>query len=580
MTDKTLLIEPSPGPLRFGKYVLTREVLGEGACALVYRARHIDLGDDVAVKLMELPRGGADREIYERFVVEAQKLRLLSKAHRHVIRIEDFGETDRHVYIAMELAQSSLQERIQRERPFSVSNALRIGIDIGAALHASHERGLVHRDVKPANILFRTNGEAVLSDFGIAKELGQDQGRTLQNRLIGTPRYMSPEQARGSNQAVGARSDQFSLAVVLYELLCGAHPFAASDTQETLRRIRTASPPLPRSLRAELRPELEDVLLRALNKSPRKRYRSMADLVAALQKVMREIDQPDSIRVRQSGTTVAGVLRVGVPAATIVGVALGIAMLMRGLHPESAEAMLTEKSNSVAESPCESRERAPVVAVVATQAPAEPSLRAIPPSPQTPAEGQKPAAFEPPTAPEPVDPEPSTPERDPAGLSLTDLTAAQVRVFVDVRAQNAGGTEEWVREMRSELAELVSQRGFRVLHARQDRSSCDLVLHVQLSSSTRYLRAGLLRVQMSARAHLDNVAAELRDGSPIRRQSLQQHRDEGQAYAAAFAELVNRLEEPVKKTLETARERLNETRRSQPKPDVRDRHPKSSSAWK
>ncbi|MCB9892664.1 MAG: serine/threonine protein kinase [Planctomycetes bacterium] len=315
---------------KFGKYELSDDVLGQGGCAIVYRARHVDLGDDVAIKLMPAPRGEDDRPRYERFVDEAKKLRDLGKAHRHIVRIEDFGEVGDAVYVAMELAHGCLKNRLERDGRLRIDEAVGITEQIGEALHAAHEKGIVHRDVKPANILFRENGEPVLTDFGIAKELGQDLGLTTDKQVLGTPLYMSPEQSIGSRR-LDARSDQFSLAIVLFEMLCGQRPFRGTSTEELVRKIRTTKPPMPRSLRCDVPEALEAVLMRALHKNPRKRYSSTLDFVRAARDAIRIDATSDGLsKTWGAERTKTRALAWSLPIGGSLFAVAGLAMLLLG----------------------------------------------------------------------------------------------------------------------------------------------------------------------------------------------------------------------------------------------------------
>jgi serine/threonine-protein kinase PpkA len=252
------------------------EVLGSGAMATVYRAIQQALERKVALKLMA-EHLSANSEYHERFLNEAKHIAKLN--HPNVITIHDVNLYQSHYYIAMEyLSGGTLRERIRKG--LTPPQALNILRQIAAALDCAHQQEIIHRDVKPANILFRADGTAVLSDFGIAKRLNDDAGLTKEGFIVGTPYYMSPEQ--GSGKGIDARSDLYALGVVFYEMLTGQVPYRGSDTTSTI--IKHMTDPVPR---------LPDNLLmyqplidRLMAKKGEDRIQTAAELIQAIDQLL------------------------------------------------------------------------------------------------------------------------------------------------------------------------------------------------------------------------------------------------------------------------------------------------------
>ena len=230
---------PIPG------YRILRE-LGRGGMATVYLAEQESLGRVVALKRLQV-QGAADAELAQRFLHEARTVAQL--AHPHIVAIYDFGAVPSGPYLAMEyLGAGDLKQRIETG-PLRPALALKVVAEVARALDHAHRRGIVHRDVKPENILFRDDGSAVLSDFGIARTTSRATRLTGIGLAIGTPRYMSPEQARGRADLDG-RSDLYSLGVVLFEVLTGQEPYRAeSDLDVVVQHVQAPLPRLPEPLR-------------------------------------------------------------------------------------------------------------------------------------------------------------------------------------------------------------------------------------------------------------------------------------------------------------------------------------------
>lgn len=246
-----------------------RERIGQGGGSTVYRAIDHRLGRDVAVKVLG-PELASDPAFVERFRREARAAASLS--HPNVVAVHDWGERDGSYHIVMELvAGNDLKSEIRHRGALPEAEALRIAMQIAAGLDAAHRRGVIHRDLKPQNVLLDPNGHVKVADFGIARVSGQSQ-LTRTDELFGTVHYLSPEQAEG--KPADERSDLYSLGIVLYEMLTGTLPFEADTPIAVASMHLREAPPPPRTIRPELSRETESVVLRALEKDPARRYQS------------------------------------------------------------------------------------------------------------------------------------------------------------------------------------------------------------------------------------------------------------------------------------------------------------------
>ncbi len=265
----------------FGKYAVTAQI-GRGGMADVYRARHPTLDRDVAIKVIQ-PQFVTTGEFEERFRREAKLV--ASLRHPNIVQVYDYDVVDGQPYMVMEfldgasLAERLAQYRARGERP-PLDETPHILEAIAAALDYAHDRGAIHRDVKPANILFTSTGEPVLTDFGIAKMVGGAVQLSARGMPIGTPAYMSPEQAQA--EPVDARTDIYSLGVVLYEMIAGRVPFLGESPTAVMMQHLTAEPPPPRQFNADLPEAIQAVVLRALAKKPEARFATAGDLARAL----------------------------------------------------------------------------------------------------------------------------------------------------------------------------------------------------------------------------------------------------------------------------------------------------------
>lgn len=267
----------TPGLVLGGRYAVEAEV-GRGGMGVVYRARDKELGETVALKVIA-PHLASDPQVAERFRREVGASRKVT--HPNVVRLFDLGQADGHLFYSMEWFDGqSLEERLHRAPQLPLSEARRIFLAVCDGLAAAHQVGVVHRDLKPGNILVGDEGAVKLIDFGLASAAGS-VGLTATGLLVGTPAYMAPEQVRGGTQ--DERTDIYALGVVLYRALTGALPFDGKNPIAMGFAHVSETPKPPRVLRPELPAEAEAVILRAMAKEPRERYPRARDLRAALE---------------------------------------------------------------------------------------------------------------------------------------------------------------------------------------------------------------------------------------------------------------------------------------------------------
>lgn len=333
---------------RVGPYELVRE-LARGGMGAVYLARRPGLDRDVALKLL-LSGAGADPEEIERFRREARVSARLR--HPHIVAIHDVGQDGGDHYLVMDLIEGeSLAGRLKRDGPLEVDALVRIGQSLAEALAYAHRQSVLHRDLKPHNVLLDSAEHAYLTDFGLAKDVGKDvkagPGLTLSGAVMGTPAYMPPEQAEGAVDLVDRRSDVYGLGATLYHALTGQAPFEGASVINILNAVLTREPTAPRSLRAEIPRDLETIVLTCLAKDPAERYPSAQALAEDLARFAsgRPIEaRPATVLDRAwkwvgRNRAVAGAAALGVLALTLgpLGATAWTARAQEGLRAELAQ---------------------------------------------------------------------------------------------------------------------------------------------------------------------------------------------------------------------------------------------------
>ena len=275
---------------RIGDYELLGR-LGHGAFGTVYRARDPVLDVEVAVKLINAPPGAA-AEVQERLLREARAVAKLD--HPNVVSIRSAGVADGRPYLVLDLVRGeSLQTRLDQDGPLPVRRAVTIARDLAHALEHAHGHGVLHRDVKPDNVLIAEDGRPLLTDFGLAKDALAEGGSQLtqEGHYLGTPGYWPPEQARGDLESIGPHSDVYGLGATLYALLTGRPPFVGASVLGILESMaRGDEVPAPRARRPEVPPGLEAICLRCLARAPEERYASAEALASALTSWLKDPD--------------------------------------------------------------------------------------------------------------------------------------------------------------------------------------------------------------------------------------------------------------------------------------------------
>ena len=265
----------APLPRLLGDYELLEE-LGRGGMGVVYRARQISLNRTVAIKLL-LRSELASADDVARFRAEAEAAARLD--HPTIVQVFEVGDLDGQPYFTMRYVEGTTLAHRLADGPLAGREAAALLIPVCRAIQFAHERGVLHRDLKPSNILIDEAGHPHVTDFGLAKRLREDTGLTLSGAVLGTPSYMSPEQAAGGRGgAVGPASDVYGLGTILYQALTGRPPFQAASAVDTVLMVLEQDPLPPRLLNAKVDRDLELVTLRCLQKPPELRYTSAAAL--------------------------------------------------------------------------------------------------------------------------------------------------------------------------------------------------------------------------------------------------------------------------------------------------------------
>ena len=291
-------------PLRIGDYELLEEI-GRGGMGVVYRALHLPLAREVAIKMIS-PERLISPEERRRFFVEAESTARLS--HPNIVPVYEVGELEGRPYFSMQFVRGqTLMQRIAHG-PMPQRRAAQILAPVCRAIAYAHAQGIIHRDIKPSNILLDLDGRPKLTDFGLAKLMNSESDAlTRTGAIVGTPTYMSPEQATGQESRIGPASDVYSIGSVLYHALTGRPPLVANSPIELAMKIVEQEPPAPRLLEPRLDRDLEMIVVRCLQKPPDLRYKSADELADDLEAFLR--DEPISATSGQVGQMIARIFR-------------------------------------------------------------------------------------------------------------------------------------------------------------------------------------------------------------------------------------------------------------------------------
>ncbi|MEZ6139111.1 MAG: serine/threonine-protein kinase [Zavarzinella sp.] len=255
------------------------ELIGKGGMGIVYRARHLELNRIVALKMLQ-GHSAADSEEIIRFLSEGEAVAALH--HPNIVQIFDIGRVGQRPYLAFELIRGGTLSKKISGVPLPPHEAATLALQLANAVAFAHQAGIIHRDLKPANVLLTDDQTPKIADFGLAKRLSFDSALTQTGAIIGTPSYMSPEQARGDSKSTGKSVDVYALGAILYECLTGRPPFRAASQYETIKQVLEQDPVLPTHLQPNLPRDLETIAMKCLAKEPVRRYASASDLAEDL----------------------------------------------------------------------------------------------------------------------------------------------------------------------------------------------------------------------------------------------------------------------------------------------------------
>lgn len=303
-------------------YQIERE-LGHGGMGVVYLARQRSLNRQVAIKVLR-PGQHTFGPLIHRFLEEARNLAQLR--HPHIVSIHEVGDAAGEPYFTMEFIDGETLASVLSRGAMTPSRAVELFKQVASAVQHAHRQGIIHRDLKPGNVLIDRHGQAYVTDFGLARNLGQDSHLTQSGELLGTPQYMAPEQARGQNALVGEATDIHALGLLLYEMLTGTPAFQATSPADILVKLLKEEPGDPRRIDRRIPRELETICLKCLRKDPGARYPN----TAALLEDIRRYEAGEPLTARRMGLAARGIrflrrhVRIAVAAAAAAVLVLAV----------------------------------------------------------------------------------------------------------------------------------------------------------------------------------------------------------------------------------------------------------------
>jgi len=288
----------SPMLMDFGDYELLEQI-GRGGQGVVFRARQKSLNRTVALKVISLGQWASKAHL-KRFRLEAEAAAHLE--HPGIVPIHEVGERDGQCYFSMKFIEGGQLDEVVKQTPMSIRQAVELITKVARTVHYAHEHGILHRDIKPGNILLDQKGEPHLTDFGLARLVESESTVTRTMEVLGTPSYMAPEQAVGNNAGISSITDVYGLGAVLYQLLTGQPPFAGGTTYETIKLLLDTEPRQPRLLNPKIDRDLSTICLKCLEKDSKRRYSSALALAEDLERWLKH----EPIQARRTGIFTRG----------------------------------------------------------------------------------------------------------------------------------------------------------------------------------------------------------------------------------------------------------------------------------
>src|SRR6058998_234552 len=281
-----------------GDYELLEEI-GRGGQGVVFRARQKSLNRTVALKVISLGQWASKAHL-KRFRLEAEAAARLE--HPGIVPIHEVGERDGSCYFSMKFIEGGQLDEVARREPMLIWRAVELMVKVARIVHYAHEHGILHRDIKPGNILLDQKGEPHLTDFGLARLIETESTVTRTMEVLGTPSYMAPEQAVGNNAAVSSVTDVYGIGAVFYQLLTGHPPFAGGTTYQTIKLLLDTEPRQPRLWNRKIDRDLSTICLKCLEKDPKRRYSSALALAEDLERWLKH----EPIRAHRTGIFTRG----------------------------------------------------------------------------------------------------------------------------------------------------------------------------------------------------------------------------------------------------------------------------------